>query len=100
LPPPAGSPAWSTTTDRVDPGQRRPYPGRRASTRRCCRYADALTGGDLPGIAACYALARPGGRDAATIPVSEPAQVEAAFGGAGWDTGRLGIQVVIDITLA
>jgi ketosteroid isomerase-like protein len=46
------------------------------------RYADALAGGDLPGIAACYALPGLVVGDAATIPVSEPAQVEAAFGGA------------------
>jgi ketosteroid isomerase-like protein len=46
------------------------------------RYADALAGGDLPGIAACYALPALVVGDAATIPVSEPAQVEAAFGGA------------------
>jgi ketosteroid isomerase-like protein len=46
------------------------------------RYADALTSGDLPGIAACYALPALVVGDGATIPVSEPAQVEAAFGGA------------------
>jgi hypothetical protein len=46
------------------------------------RYADALAGGDLPGIAACYAVPALVVGDAATIPVSEPAQVEAAFGGA------------------
>jgi ketosteroid isomerase-like protein len=46
------------------------------------RYADALAGGDLPGIAACYALPALVVGDAATILVSEPAQVEAAFGGA------------------
>jgi ketosteroid isomerase-like protein len=46
------------------------------------RYADALAGGDLPGIAACYALPALVVGDGATIPVSEPAQVEAAFGGA------------------
>src|SRR6266511_3747244 len=46
------------------------------------RYADALASGDLPGIAACYALPALVVGDAATIPVAEPAQVEAAFGGA------------------
>jgi hypothetical protein len=46
------------------------------------RYTDALAGGDLPGIAACYALPALVVGDAATIPVAEPAQVEAAFGGA------------------
>jgi ketosteroid isomerase-like protein len=46
------------------------------------RYADALAAGDLPGIAACYALPALVVGDAATIPVTEPAQVEAAFGDA------------------
>jgi ketosteroid isomerase-like protein len=46
------------------------------------RYADALVSGDLPGIAACYALPALVVGDAATIPVADPAQVEAAFGGA------------------
>jgi ketosteroid isomerase-like protein len=46
------------------------------------RYADALAGGDLPGVAACYALPALVVGDGATIPVSEPAQVEAAFAGA------------------
>jgi ketosteroid isomerase-like protein len=46
------------------------------------RYADALVNGDLPGIAACYALPALVVGDAATIPVADPAQVEAAFGGA------------------
>lgn len=46
------------------------------------RYADALAGGDLPGIAACYALPALVVGDAATIPVTEPGQVEAAFAGA------------------
>jgi hypothetical protein len=46
------------------------------------RYADALASGDLPGIAACYAVPALVVGDAAAIPVSEPAQVEAAFGGA------------------
>jgi ketosteroid isomerase-like protein len=117
------------------------------------RYAEALASGDLPGIAACYALPALVVGDGASIPVSEPAQVEAAFAGAaeayraqglvglrpqvravdpltgaltlvdvGWayldeagrerrhtsyryllrrsDSGRLGIQVVIDTTPA
>ena len=46
------------------------------------RYADALARGDLPAVAACYALPALVVGDAATIPVSEPAQVEAAFAGA------------------
>jgi ketosteroid isomerase-like protein len=46
------------------------------------RYAGALAAGDLPGIAACYALPALVVGDGATIPVSEPAQVEAAFAGA------------------
>jgi ketosteroid isomerase-like protein len=46
------------------------------------RYADALAAGDLPGIAACYAVPALVVGDAATIPVTEPAQVEAAFAGA------------------
>jgi ketosteroid isomerase-like protein len=46
------------------------------------RYANALVSGDLPGIAACYALPALVAGDAATIPISDPAQVEAAFGGA------------------
>jgi ketosteroid isomerase-like protein len=46
------------------------------------RYADALAGGDLPGIAACYALPALVVGDAATIPVTEAGQVEAAFAGA------------------
>jgi hypothetical protein len=46
------------------------------------RYADALAGGDLPGIAACYALPALVVGDAATIPVAEAGQVEAAFAGA------------------
>jgi len=46
------------------------------------RYADALTAGDLPGIAACYALPALVVGDAAPIPVSGPGQVEAAFAGA------------------
>jgi ketosteroid isomerase-like protein len=46
------------------------------------RYAQALAGGDLPGIAACYALPALVVGDGATIPVSDSAQVEAAFAGA------------------
>ncbi len=46
------------------------------------RYAKALAAGDLPGIAACYALPALVVGDAATIPVTEAAQVEAAFAGA------------------
>jgi hypothetical protein len=46
------------------------------------RYAHALASGDLPGVAACYALPALVVGDAAAIPVAEPAQVEAAFGGA------------------
>ena len=46
------------------------------------RYADALAAGDLPGIAACYAVPALVVGDAATLPVTEPAQVEAAFAGA------------------
>jgi ketosteroid isomerase-like protein len=46
------------------------------------RYADALAAGDLPGIAACYALPALVVGDAATIPVAEAGQVEAAFAGA------------------
>jgi hypothetical protein len=46
------------------------------------RYADALATGDLPGIAACYAVPALVVGDAATIPVTEPVQVEAAFAGA------------------
>lgn len=38
------------------------------------RYADALARGDLPGIAACYALPALVVGDGATIPVSEPAR--------------------------
>jgi ketosteroid isomerase-like protein len=45
-------------------------------------YADALASGDLPGVAACYALPALVVGDAAGIPVSEPAEVEAAFAGA------------------
>jgi hypothetical protein len=46
------------------------------------RYANALVDGDLPGIAVCYALPALVVGDGATIPISDPAQVEAAFGGA------------------
>jgi hypothetical protein len=46
------------------------------------RYAEVLASGDLPGIAACYALPALVVGDAATIPVSEAGQVEAAFAGA------------------
>lgn len=46
------------------------------------RYAEALTGGDLPGIAACYVVPALVVGDAAAIPVAEPAEVEAAFAGA------------------
>jgi hypothetical protein len=45
-------------------------------------YANALVSGDLPGIAACYALPALVVGDGATVPISDPAQVEAAFGGA------------------
>src|SRR4029450_3371683 len=46
------------------------------------RYADALAAGDLPGVAACYAVPALVVGDAATIPVAEAAQVEAAVAGA------------------
>ena len=46
------------------------------------RYAESLAGGDLPGIAGCYALPALVVGDAGTIPVADPAQVEAAFAGA------------------
>jgi ketosteroid isomerase-like protein len=45
-------------------------------------YAEALAAGDLPAIAACYALPALVVGDAGTIPVAEAAQVEAAFAGA------------------
>ena len=51
------------------------------------RYAGALAAGDLPGIAACYAVPALVVGDAATIPVAEAGQVEAAFAGAA-DTYR------------
>jgi len=43
------------------------------------RYAEALTAGDLPGIAACYVLPALVVGDAATIPVAEAGQIEAAY---------------------
>jgi ketosteroid isomerase-like protein len=46
------------------------------------RYAEALTGGDLPGIAACYMVPALVVGDSGAIPVAEPAEVEAAFAGA------------------
>jgi ketosteroid isomerase-like protein len=46
------------------------------------RYAEALAAGDLAGVAACYALPALVVGDAGTIPITEPAQVEAAFAGA------------------
>jgi ketosteroid isomerase-like protein len=46
------------------------------------RYAEALAGGDLPGIAAYYALPALVVGDTGAIPVAEPSQVEAAFVGA------------------
>ena len=46
------------------------------------RYAEALAAGDLAGVAACYALPALVVGDAGAIPVTEPAQVEAAFAGA------------------
>ena len=46
------------------------------------RYAAALAAGDLPGIAACYALPALVVGDGGAIPVAEAAQVEAAFAGA------------------
>jgi ketosteroid isomerase-like protein len=46
------------------------------------RYAEALTGGDLPGIAACYVVPALVVGDAAAIPVAEPGEVKAAFAGA------------------
>jgi ketosteroid isomerase-like protein len=46
------------------------------------RYAEALAGGDLPGIAACYALPALVVGDGATIPVADAGQVETAFAGA------------------
>lgn len=45
-------------------------------------YANALTSGDLPAITACYALPALVVGDGATIPIADPAQVEAAFAGA------------------
>ena len=46
------------------------------------RYAGALAAGDLPGIAACYAVPALVVGDATAIPVAEAGQVEAAFAGA------------------
>jgi hypothetical protein len=46
------------------------------------RYAEVLAAGDLPGIAACYALPALVVGDIGAIPVAEAAQVEAAFAGA------------------
>jgi hypothetical protein len=46
------------------------------------RYGGALAAGDLPGIAGCYALPALVVGAAATIPVAEAGQVEAAFAGA------------------
>ena len=46
------------------------------------RYAEALAGGDLPGIAACYMVPGLVVGDAAAIPLAEPGEVEAAFAGA------------------
>ena len=46
------------------------------------RYGEALAGGDLAGIAACYTLPALVAGDDAAMPISEPGQVEAAFAGA------------------
>jgi ketosteroid isomerase-like protein len=46
------------------------------------RYAEALSAGDLPGVAACYALPALVVGDGGAIPVAEAGQVEAAFAGA------------------
>jgi ketosteroid isomerase-like protein len=46
------------------------------------RYADALAGGDLPGIVGCYTLPALVAGDDTAIPITEPGQVEAAFAGA------------------
>ena len=46
------------------------------------RYAGALAAGDLPGIAACYALPALVVGDGGVISVAEAAEVEAAFAGA------------------
>jgi len=46
------------------------------------RYAEALATGDLPGVAACYALPALVAGDDGAIPIAEAAQVEAAFAGA------------------
>jgi ketosteroid isomerase-like protein len=69
------------------------------------RYADALSGGDLPGIAACYAPPALVVGDNATIPVTDRSQVEAAFAGAaeayrarGLVTARPEVQAVDPLT--
>jgi ketosteroid isomerase-like protein len=71
------------------------------------RYAEALVAGDLPGIAACYALPALVVGDAGTIPVAEAAQVEAAFAGAadayrsqGLVAARPGLRAVDALTPA
>ena len=46
------------------------------------RYGEALAGGDLAGIAACYTLPALVAGEGAAIPIAEPGQVEAAFAGA------------------
>jgi ketosteroid isomerase-like protein len=46
------------------------------------RYAEALAGGDLAGIAACYVVPALVVGDAGAIPVAGAAEVEAAFAGA------------------
>ena len=46
------------------------------------RYAEALAGGDLPGIAACYVVPAVVVGDGAAIRVAEAAEVEEAFAGA------------------
>jgi hypothetical protein len=46
------------------------------------RYAGALAAGDLPGIAACYALPALVVGDGGTIPVAAATEVEGAFAGA------------------
>jgi ketosteroid isomerase-like protein len=46
------------------------------------RYGEALAGGDLVGIAACYTLPALVAGEGAAIPIAEPGQVEAAFAGA------------------
>jgi hypothetical protein len=46
------------------------------------RYGTALTAGDLPGIAACYAMPGMVVADDATFAFTSPSAVEAAFNGA------------------